>query len=348
MNVHISFKVRKTPDIEKEILHITQKLQKRLQVFRPELVHLKGIVEELSSRKTFAVTLNLRLPSGQMAAQKSAATPATALRAASDDLLLQLNKHKSQLRNAHKWPRWRRGSQERPAEGVPFEQTLAAVQAPTISSDDIRSYVNANLSRLEHFVEVELLFREAAEQIPANSIMKEEIIDEVIARALEEGVEKPERLALEPWLYRLALRVIGDLPDYAGEEGQEVRLEQTLRSANAPASDEAELQFHQPDESFTEESVIADRRASTPEDIAYSEEMIALVQSAMHGASPVEKEAFILHVMEGFSVEEISAITTRSAEEILGAIAAARRRLRQSVPLAGRFKGKLLQQTGSA
>ena len=46
MNVHISYKLRKTPDIEKEINHLIEKLRKRLQVFRPELVHLKGVVEQ--------------------------------------------------------------------------------------------------------------------------------------------------------------------------------------------------------------------------------------------------------------------------------------------------------------
>ena len=40
MNVHISYKLRKTPDLEKEINHLVEKLRKRLQVFRPELLHL--------------------------------------------------------------------------------------------------------------------------------------------------------------------------------------------------------------------------------------------------------------------------------------------------------------------
>jgi len=35
MNVHISYRDRKTPDIEKEINHQIEKLGKRLQVFRP-------------------------------------------------------------------------------------------------------------------------------------------------------------------------------------------------------------------------------------------------------------------------------------------------------------------------
>ena len=84
MNVHISYKLRKTPDLEKEINHLVEKLRKRLQVFRPELLHLKGVVEESSPREGTTVSLNLRLPSGQLAAQRSAhpAVVADALAAA--------------------------------------------------------------------------------------------------------------------------------------------------------------------------------------------------------------------------------------------------------------------------
>src|SRR6185437_6868059 len=98
-----------------------------------------------------------------------------------------------------------------PAAQIPFEQTLAALQPSTISAEDIRSYVNANLSRLERFVERELYFREAAEQMIADSVTKEEVIDEVIAAALSDGGDKPEKMALESWLYRLAIHAIGDL-----------------------------------------------------------------------------------------------------------------------------------------
>ena len=107
MNVHISYRDRKTPDIEKDINHLVEKLRKRLQVFRPELVHLKGVVEQNSPREGTTVSLNLRLPSGQMAVQKSASTASSAVKAAFDDLLQQVSKHKDLLRNSHKWQRRR-------------------------------------------------------------------------------------------------------------------------------------------------------------------------------------------------------------------------------------------------
>jgi RNA polymerase sigma factor (sigma-70 family) len=342
MNVHISYKVRKTPDIEKEINHIVHKLQKRLQVFRPELIHLRGIVEENSPREGFVVSMNLRLPSGQMAVQESAPTAAAALKAVCDDLLQQVTRHKDLLRNSHKWRR-RRSARREPQ--VPFEETVAAVQPSTVSGDDIRSYVNVNLGRLDRFVEREIYFREAAEQMPADSVAKEEVIDEVIARALGDGAEKPELLALEPWLYRLAIRSIGDLAARVNDSVSSIHLEESARTPNVRASDEPELQFHQPDETLTEESVIPDTRVATPEDVAYTDEMITLVQYALSGTKRTDREAFILHTIEGFSVEEISAITDRKPEEIRASITAAREHLRRSPPIANRFKDKLLQNT---
>ena len=50
MNVHVSYRLPKLPAVEKDIQHQIEKLQKRLQVFRPELIHLKGVVEEAVRR----------------------------------------------------------------------------------------------------------------------------------------------------------------------------------------------------------------------------------------------------------------------------------------------------------
>ena len=98
MNVHVSYRLHKTPAVEKDIQHQVEKLRKRLQVFRPELVHLKGMVEEISAREGTCVSLNLRLPSGQMAVQAKASTAAAAVKSAFEDLLQQVNKHKDLLR----------------------------------------------------------------------------------------------------------------------------------------------------------------------------------------------------------------------------------------------------------
>lgn len=346
MNVNISYRDRKSSEVEHDISHLIEKLRKRLQVFRPELVHLKCVVEQNSAREGTTVSLNLRLPSGQLAVQKSASTASAAVKTAFDDLLLQITRHKDLLRNSHKWQR-RRVADFRGEAQVPFEQTVAAVQVPTASSDDIRLYVNANLRRLERFVEREIYFRETADEIVPDSITKEEVIDEAIARALGNGAEKPERLALEPWLYRLAIRSLDDLSVETPESQASVHLEDSARRPNVRASDEAELQFHQPDETLTGENVIADRRAATPEDIASSDEMITLAQFALNGASRGDRESFILHAIEGFSVEEIAVIRDSKPEEVQQSIASAREHLRRSLPLPNRSKSKFIHTSAS-
>jgi len=350
MNVHVSYRLHKSPAVEKDIQHQIEKLRKRLQVFRPELVHLKGVVEEVSAREGTSVSLNLRLPSGQLAVEAKAATAQAAVKAAFEDLLQQVNKHKEILRASHKWQRDRRGNSTRPGSAVrevPFEQTLAVVYPPTISADDVRSYVNVNLPRLERFVEREIYFRETHDAIPPDSLTKDEVIDETIAAALADGLEKPERLALEPWLYKLALRALDELSRTDESNDNAVHLEDSARRRNVRASDEAELQFHQPDEAITGETVICDVRVSTPEQILASDEMLRLIASALRDLGAGPREAFILHAIEGFTVDEIAAITTHSADHVVSFIAAARDHLRKTPTLNAEF-GARVASSGAA
>jgi RNA polymerase sigma factor (sigma-70 family) len=230
---------------------------------------------------------------------------------------------------------------------VPFEETLAVVFPATVSAEDVRSYVNVNLSRLERFVEREIYFRETADQVVPDSISKEEVIDETIAAALGSGREKPERLALEPWLYRLALEALDELSRPEGTNGGAVRLEESAREANVKASDEPALQFHQPDEAITEETIIADDRVATPEQIVGSEEMMRLIAAALRDVASNHREAFILHAIEGFGVDEISAITGIPPDRVLSSISAARDHLRKSPQFIGQFRGRFTP-TGTA
>jgi DNA-directed RNA polymerase specialized sigma24 family protein/ribosome-associated translation inhibitor RaiA len=345
MNVHVSYKVSKTPDIEKEVTHQIEKLQKRLQVFRPDLLHLKAVIDENSAREGTLVSLNLRLPSGQLSAQKKATSPTAAIKAAFDELIQQVSRHKELLRSSHKWRRWRGGSQESPEPGVPFEQTLAAVMPPKISAEDIGSYVNANLARLERFIDRELYFRRADEEIPnsfcEDGLSTSEVVDEVIARALGDR-DRPEKLSLEPWLYRLALEAMTEMTARLHELDSPVPLEDGRRRQNVEASDEAGLQFHQPDEIWSRESTIPDRRVSTPEQAAYSDEVIALVQAALGGADRTDREAFLLYGIEGFSLGEIAAITRRPLEDVRDSVQRARDCVRSAPSIASEFHQELL------
>jgi DNA-directed RNA polymerase specialized sigma24 family protein len=75
--------------------------------------------------------------------------------------------------------------------------------------------------------------------------------------------------------------------------------------------------------------------------------MVALVQLALRGASPEDRETFVLHALEGFSVDEIVAITDRKRDEIERSIGRARKTLRNGFAANNPFQKKLLQATAT-
>ncbi|MGZ4817952.1 MAG: sigma factor-like helix-turn-helix DNA-binding protein [Terriglobales bacterium] len=345
MNVHISYKVSKTPDLEKEFNQQIKKIGKRLQVFRPELVHLHAIIEENNPREGPSVSLNLRLPSGQMAAKENGPTPTAAIKGAFEQLVEQVTKHKDMLRNAHKWPRRRRAGATRPQPQVPFEETIAAVQTPTISGEDVRSYINANFLLLTRFVERELRYRENLGLVRRDQVSPDEVIDEAVANALDNGEDKPEVVSLEPWLFRLARRAIDEIAGRNGEQVPQVPLDHAYRQTDIHNADELQMQFHQPDEAVANEDLIADSRVSTPEASAATDEMITMVEAALLTAKAEDREAFLLYAVEGFTPDEIAVITNRSVDQVRAAVASAREHLHKSLVVPDEFKDKLLQHS---
>ena len=327
MNVHTSFKAAKHHTVEHEIQTQIEKLQRRLQVFRPDLVHLKCVVDHGAGLDGISVTLNLRLPTGQMAAHGANGKAVAAVKAAFEELCHQFNRHKQILRDFRRQRR-EKGSK---AREIPFEHTLAMRHMPEVSAEDISQYVNTSLPRLRLFVERELAFREADGSLLRDSIAPEEVLDETVLAALSNGHERPERLAIEPWLYGHALRAIDALALADRDEQDFIHLEQSARAPNVQAN-ESQLQFHQPDELLQAEDVVADRRAATPEESCSSREWLAITESAMRDLPRPQREAFLLMAVEGFTADEAASITGRRSVEIRNSASEARSRLRKLVP----------------
>jgi RNA polymerase sigma factor (sigma-70 family) len=346
MNVHFTYKLSKTADLENLITQRIEKLQKRLQVFRPDMVSLYGSVDE-HPKMGFNVALNLRLPSGQLAAREVSDTASSAIKSCFDSLKEQLAKHMDHLRAAYKWPRRRRPA-GRAESQVPFEETLASVQADVVSAQDINGWLNANLEKLQRFVERELRYRNNSGQVYVQQITPEEVMSEAIANALDGRTEKPEKVTLEPWLYFLARAAIDRLAEQArGAEG-EVELDSSVKREEATGSDDAMFQFHQPDEMLTNEDVIPDGGTATPEQIAASDEVMGMIEAVLRNAHHEDREAFILFTMEGFTAQEIAVITERKPEEVRASIAKAREQLRKALPVAEQLRNKLIEHSKSA
>jgi RNA polymerase sigma-70 factor (ECF subfamily) len=348
MNVHISYKTGKTPEIEREFQHQLQRLQPRLQVFKPELVHFHAIIDKQNGHAV-TTSLNLRLPSGQLAAQESGENIVSAIKAAFTDLLSQITRHKDLLR----------GQWNRKGRRVSARKQVAASAQPSTEpsgasgrlagdgsqegiSQELGVWINASLPRLQRFIERELQYRIAAGQMREDLITAEEVIDEVMVSVLSQDEAKPQALSLESWLNRLALRSLRTLAE-SNADTASVSLDAPAGIQNVTGSDENVLQYHQPDDSLPEESVIADISVRTPEEIFASEEMVAQLDIVLHQVRPEDREAFVLYGLEGFTIEEIARISDQPPENIRERIHHARKKLQQALPAHNQIKRSLLR-----
>jgi RNA polymerase sigma factor (sigma-70 family) len=341
MNVHFTYKLDKSPSTEQYLQTQIEKLGPRLHVFNPDMISLRGCMET-APKSGFKVALNLRLPAGQMAAQASAETLHAAIRIVFDDLTEQLRKHKEHLRSQYRYPRVRGTERHRIEPQVRFEDTVAAVKPEKISNLDVTGFVNANLERLARYVDRELRFRRDSGQRRLEEVSVEEVIDEVIANALDEHLPRPEKIALEPWLYRLSRSAMDRLANQLESVAHPARLNHEETRPSLDARDEEMLQFYHPDESTAGDDLVADLRGSTPEDDASRQELMTMVERALRGAAPHQREAFLLFTLEGFRLAEIAAITEQSVEQVHGEITAAREHLRRSLIAAGERRQKLV------
>lgn len=337
MNVHITYKLDKSPSVEQILQTQLEKLTPRLQVFNPDMVSLRGVLEE-APKSGFSVALNLKLPAGQMTVKASADTVQSALRTAFDDLTQQLRKHKEHLRSTYRYPRLRGDERSRIEPTAAFESTVAAILPEKISASDVTGFVNANLERLRGYVERELRQRRDQGQRRLAQVSVEEVIDEAVASALDEHRPRPEKIALEPWLYRLSRSAMDRLANQVDDSP--VRLQEKEAAKFPDVNDDEMRQYYLPDERVSNEDIIADRKASTPEDEASRMELMNMVERALRYATQDQREAFLLATLEGFRPAEIAAIMDRTVAQVEEDVRHARLHLRRALLAAGEHRLK--------
>ncbi|HEY2497065.1 MAG TPA: sigma-70 family RNA polymerase sigma factor [Candidatus Angelobacter sp.] len=365
MNVHISYKAGKTPEVEREFHYQLEKLERRLQVFKPDLVHFHAGIDQENNHSACA-TLNLRLPSGQVSAQRSGENALAAVKSAFADLISQVTKHKELLRGHWTRKSLRRAGRERltqmpmPEEAAPnptgngkhmptLRAQTARMPAGDVKTDsaavaDVEMWLGGNLRKLEEFVDQEIRFQVEAERIREDQITREEVIDEVIVSALSHENGKTQLLSPESWFHRLAVQAIRRLIQANSDTGN-ISLDEPAGMQNVTGSDENVLQYHQPDESLAGESVIRDQSMRTPEEIFASDEMVAQLDMVLRGVHVQDREAFVLFTLEGFTVDEISRLAGRPAEQVRESIHHARTHIQQKLPAQNQLRKSLLHHS---
>jgi RNA polymerase sigma factor (sigma-70 family) len=121
-----------------------------------------------------------------------------------------------------------------------------------------------------------------------------------------------------------------------------ISLDEPAGKQNVTGSDENVLQYHQPDDSLPEESVIPDVSVRTPEEIMAGDEMVAQLEAALREVGTQEREAFVLFTLEGFTVDEIARLTGRPPDKVRQSVHQARMHIQKKLPPQSQLRGRLL------
>ncbi len=341
MNVHVSFKAGKTPDIEREIQNHIQKLQRRLRVFKPDLVHFHALIDHESGQR-FSVSLNLRLPSGQVAAQQSGTSLLTIIKSAFADLLSQISKHKELLRG-----RWRH-KRERGVIEVAEPESAASADARSRAQSDqvpqngeLEKWLSTNLAALKNFIEHELQYRISTGELRRDQITPEEVMDEAVLSALSHENGRAALLPSDRWFQRLALQAIRRLVGATAETGN-FSLDDPAGTENAVGDADNILRHLPPDEAPPEEILIGNLGDPSPEQLLATEEMVGQLDAVLREVGALEREAFVLYTLEGFTIDEISRLVGQPPEQVRQAIRKARQHVERKLPPQNDLKRPLL------
>jgi DNA-directed RNA polymerase specialized sigma24 family protein len=73
--------------------------------------------------------------------------------------------------------------------------------------------------------------------------------------------------------------------------------------------------------------------------------MVAQLDLILGGVKSGDREAFVLYTLEGFTVDEISRLAGRSAEQVRQSIQAARAHIQQNLPTQNQLRKSLLHHS---
>lgn len=108
MKTSFSYKqVELREQLENEVSLNTKRLEKFLKRFAPNLIQLHGAFERIPHKNSFALSLNLSLPTVTLHATGEGSDALASVRVAFTEVITQLKKHMGKLRKDYEWKRKR-------------------------------------------------------------------------------------------------------------------------------------------------------------------------------------------------------------------------------------------------
>ncbi len=324
--------IRPHEQLQQKLRGKVSKLERFLQHFPPDAVHLQVALTRQAKNGRFVVGLTLRVPSNILHAEKSAADPVTALDQAVKALLRELAALKSTLRHEAQWKHRVRGGEQPAPQPLRFaEAPLAPGEGPQDLGEVVREMAEQHYPHLLYHIRCQIWRAETEGAIPRHAIDTEAVADEVVRQACSRPESRPAEQTYRLWLFALARRELErrfrELQDRA-VTSVPLEAERGLEdSLNERRDDEGEPQTAE-SLALDAEDVTPDGHMLPPDAAAAESDLEEYLRRSAQDWPREERDVFQLHFLEGFEADEVAMLKGLSIPEVNGLILHVQTRLR--------------------
>ena len=324
--------------LRKKLRQKIAKLEKHLQHFPPDTVHLHITLERHPQKPLHTAALTLRVPSNVLCSEKTSPDVIKAFDDSVKALLRELDSLKSELRREMFWKRKARREQLHQLKAAGFAPAPQDEGAgPQNRTDVIRELLASHYARLLRHVRRQLWHDVTAGDVPRDAIDPRAVVDEAAHRALAAPQKKPERMNYLLWLYVLARQELARRRQALKAQAEEVVPIETPRfmpddlamvegyDAEQPL-DIIERQLEPP---VTEiKDTLPDPQSKSPDRVAEQQELLAELRRLASSWPKPEREVFELYFVEGFEADEVAMIVTQPVARVHEIIRTLQQKLR--------------------
>jgi ribosomal subunit interface protein len=324
--------------LQQRLREKVSKLERFLQHFPPDAVHLQVALTRQVKNAQFVVALTLRVPSNVLHAEKTASDPVPALDQAVKALLRELGSLKSALRHEAQWRQRARGQEQPTRKRLRFaEAPLLPGQGPQSLGEIVRGMAEQHYTHLLYHVRSQIWRAETEGAIPQHAIDAEAVADEVVRQACSRPESKPVGQTYRLWLFSLARRELEmrfrDLQERALRSVPLDDPDALLQSRSGESDDGGEA-LAEGDrtlngEDFQTEDIVPDGHNLSPDDAAAESDLVEYLRRSAQQWPRQEGDIFQLYFLEGFELDEVAMLEQLTIPEVRKLIGQVQSRLRQ-------------------
>jgi ribosomal subunit interface protein len=315
------------------------RLKELLVPYPPDLQEIRLTVsyhQPNSQRSYYEVRGIIQVPTGTLVAEATGEDPQAILDRIADTLAAEIKRHKEKVRRDYIFKRKNRNRADLSAAGPALQR-----QRDSEKRDDFFRLLRKHLPFLRDYARREIRTLDREGTLHRGEATVDDLLDQVLVLAWERWDDRPPGLSLDLWLTDLMEEA---LEQWITQEPRphvslEARAEEVLPD-DGPQEDEKDwwAELLGEEENLTLEDLIPGSDGTEIWERLETEEQQDRILSLLSQLPATQRQAFLLHAVEGYTNDEIAMLQNRPEAKVKAEIDAARKRLRDGLVADGQIK----------